>query len=179
MVDLTVCCHICLKILRSFFIVNRKLKYDIYFRQVVVEDEITTSKFKKVYVDFLYNNFDDCGYPYILYFIGDNNKRNIIYIHVTTGNSAYKSLLQVSTDLKKYDEYINYFYNIDSSVQHSLSDLGEELIVYRVDNGTKYPYLYYTHDNGHINLFVETPNTSNFSITNETLPINCALDISG
>lgn len=145
-------------------VVNLKLKYDTYFR--VVNNGI--SEFKKVYVDFLYHNFSDIGYPYILYFI-DGDKKNIIYIHTTAGEQ-YKQLGAITNELTQYPEYVNYFSNSNS--EYSLDAFGGEQIVYSVNEGVKYPYLFYISDAGQISLFVQTPNTPNFSLANNTLPIN-------
>lgn len=147
--------------------INLKLNYDIYFR--IVKSTITgaiESKFHKVYVDFLYPNYEELGYPYILYYIDDNDpthKRNIIYI-----NGSDEILANTSERLTQYSEYINYFYND----QLSLADLGDEYSVFYVKENKKLPYLYHISDYGQITLSVITPSVSNYNSADGKLIIN-------
>jgi len=144
-----------------------KLKYDVYFRVNNVAG--SASKFKKVYIDFLYNNWAEVGRPFILYFIDDNNKRQIIYIHVDEG-SGNKTVQQISTDLLKYNEYVNNFYDTSTN-SGNIHEFGAELDVFQISEGLEYPYLYNISDTSQINLFVQTPNTANFTLMQSTLQI--------
>ena len=153
--------------------INKKLNYDIYFRTVEADGQgVNKSTFHKVFVDFLYFNYESVGYPYILYYIDETTQlRNIIYIHTTEnqqGSQLYKEVQTISNDLSIYSEYINYFYD----TSNSLNDLGSQNVVFYVDNSIAYPYLYHISDMGTINLFIETPNTSSFNMANANLMIN-------
>lgn len=152
--------------------VNMKMNYDVYFRTIQTESNgLNKSIWHKVYVDFLYYNYRYVGFPYILYYIDETSKkRHIIYIHTTEnqpGSTGNKLVSDISYDLRKYSDYINFFYG-----DNSLNDLGSENNIFYIDKSVNYPYLYYISDVSNITLFVETPNTANFNSATANLVIN-------
>ena len=156
---------------------KRQLNYDTYFRTVKTNaNDVSVSEFHKVYVDFLYPNYETVGYPYILYYIDKDDplkKRNIIYIHTTPNDPnyapRYKTVEEISTDLSNYSEYINFFYNNGST---RLNELGSHSIIYNIYQGIANPYLYHISDTTSVNLIVETPNTEEFNRASNNLLIN-------
>lgn len=148
-----------------------KLNYDLYFRRIKqVSANTNVSVFEKLHVDFLYADFATVGHPYILYYIDESNKRRIVYIHVEPGTNN-KTVQQISNQLASYSEYINNFYDVTTGTGN-LGEFGGELEVYGYDDEeNQYPYLYHVSDNSRLTLFVQTPNTSNFSLSQNTLPI--------
>ena len=148
-----------------------KLKYDLYFR--IMDKTTNKSTFEKIYIDFLYSNWENIGRPYILYFIDSNNKRQIIYIHTENGG-VNKTVEGISRDLLNYSEYINYFYyynTITDSFEPKIDEFGYELEVYSSRDGLQYPYLYHISDSSRISLYVQTPNSNSFSLISNTLDI--------
>ena len=149
---------------------NMKLKGNLYFRRT--NGINNTTVFEKLHIDFLYKNYDEVGYPYILYYIDDEGKRQIVYIHTTVGQGN-RTISEISSQLLNYSEYINNFYDVDSSTipYGNLNNFGEELEVYSINEGQQYPYLYKQSDTSRIQFFAQTPNSSNFSLMQNTLPI--------
>jgi len=149
---------------------NMKLKGNLYFRRT--NGLNNTTVFEKLHIDFLYKDCETVGYPYILYYIDGEGKRQIVYIHTEVGQGN-RTVSEISTQLKKYKEYINNFYDVDNinPPTGNLNIFGEELEVYSINETQQYPYLYKQSDTSRIQFFVQTPNSSNFSLMQNTLPI--------
>ena len=96
---------------------NKKLKNDTFFR-------INTTIYKRVYVEFLFNysikNSENKNlhstieHPYILYYIGDDNKKHILAVHPLSSEIANKT------------EYTRYFLNNEVDILRYLYNYSDE-----------------------------------------------------
>ena len=172
---------------------NKKLKYDVFFRPDINNPEL----FKRVYIEFLYNyNIEEQNlhstipHPYILYYIDEDNKKHVLYVHPISSQFATivnligkaDDSLEILKDLSTHNDYdiselvVNDGQNIIDK-ENKFSDIyrfSDKFNVIQISSlltNNYVPLFYVINDCYSFTFKFITPNTSTFSQTLASITI--------